>query len=339
MGLFDSGGEGIQAAVDASGSNTPQASPGGIWAGPTNTGYTNAPGYRGSLATGPSSLTPNTTYSFMTFPGGVNVNVANVTFYGCLFPTTDPDQANCNMVTGGNATFNYCTFKPATVSSPRPGGGVNFSDSYQYAIDQNPGAGQLIMTNCDCWGFGEAIQISDPSGSSATQPMTLSGNWIHDASDQGTGSGQYHVDGFLCNNGGISHLTVNHNTIVGPYDTNALALQSSDGTTLYTNITVTNNYFSGYGFMVNIGGHTHSTGLVVTGNVWADDYEPGFGPLYGTDAWDTAGLGNTWSNNKYWAKLGTWMSRQNDGLFWWPDDVNPASPSSIIGHAVDYTNH
>ena len=164
----------------------PATVPGFPWPDQYNTGYQNAPGYPGSLTTWPGgSLTANTTYNFYKFPGGApNVTVANVTFYGCWMPSTDPGNANCNLNSGGSASYIYCTFTPSTVSAPRPTGGVNYSDSYQYAVDQNPGAGQLTVKFCDMWGFGEAIQISDPSGSSITQPMLLTDNYLHDPSDQ-----------------------------------------------------------------------------------------------------------------------------------------------------------
>jgi hypothetical protein len=310
-----------------------------LWAGPTNTGYLNAPGYPGSLTTWPGgSLTPGNTYSFYLDDGGLNVNADGVTFYGCAFRATAPGFANVNL-NANTPVFSWCTMEPQAVSSPRPGGGVNFADSYQYGIDQNPGFTGFTVSHCDIWGFGEGMQISDPSGSSQGSPVNVSDSWIHDASDQGTGPiGPYHVDGILCNNGPVPYMTFHHNTISGPYDTNALALQTTGGGssgTPYDHITITDNYFSGYGFMVNSGGDTNSTHVTFQGNVWADDYEPGFGPLYGASMYTLANNG-AWSGNKYWAKQGTWMNKGNDGLYWWPGDGNPANSSSIIGHASDY---
>lgn len=311
------------------------------WAGPTNTGFTNAYGYTGSLTTwSGGSLSADTTYSFYEFPGNSpSVNADNVTFYGCDFRLTYPGQANVN-ITANGAKFSYCTFRPQTVNTPRSTGGVDFADSYQYGIDQNPGSAGFTVSHCDIWGFGNGMQISDPSGSSQSSPVIVADSWIHDASDQGTGPiGPYHVDGILCNNGPVPYMLFNHNTISGSGDTNALALQTTGGGasgTPYSNITITNNYFSGYGYMVNSGGDTDSTNMTFQGNVWADDFEPGFGPLYGYAMYTLANNG-AWSGNKYWAKLGTWLSTANDGLFWWPTDGNPASPSSVIGHSSDYT--
>ncbi len=310
------------------------------WADGTNTGFENAPGYTGSLTTwGGGSLTAGQTYQFYLFDGGLDIDADNVTFYGCDFRLTSPGDANANLTTVSNVTFSYCTFRPQAVNTPRSNGGVNFDDSYQYGIDQNPGCTGFTVSHCDFWGYGEGMQISDPAGSSQALPVNVSDSWFHDASDQGTGPiGPYHVDGILCNNGPGPYMTFHHNTISGPYDTNALAMQTTGGGssgTPYNHMTVTNNYFSGYGYMVNTGGDTNSTYVTFQNNVWADDYEPGFGPLYGNAMYTLANNG-LWSGNTYWAKLGTWMNLGNNGLYWWPTDENPANSSSIIGHATDY---
>jgi hypothetical protein len=254
---------------------------------------------------------------------------------GCRFATNNVLGADVQ-VDANNITFSYDTFEPSAVTAPP----VPYGSGYQYGINQG-GPFRMTIEASNFWGFGEAIQLSDPNGSSGSSPLVIKDSYIHDPSAQGAnGPNQYHVDGILSNNGGASYMTITHNTITANADTNALALQTSgggSGGTPYSHITVTNNYFSGFGYMINTGGDTNSTDMIFTGNVWGTDFEPGWGPLYGNAMYTNPGLGGIWRNNTIHVARGTtWMATRNDGLYWWPTDTNPSSPSQIIGHKSDY---
>jgi hypothetical protein len=303
----------------------------------TNTGYENAPGYPGSLKDCNSVvIRSNTTYQFCDFSHGLTVGSAgyhptNVTFIGCRFASNLVNDANVADY-GARIVFSYDTFEPSTVpSGPGPTSPATAAIAnglgYQYGIDQRY-AGALTVDHADFWGFEEAIQIAD---SSMAAPVVVSNSWIHNPRSPGSSD---HTDGILENYGGLSYMVFDHNSIVGDGNTNALALQGAAG---YSHITISNNYFSGYGYMVNSGADTKSSDMVFTGNVWGTDIEPIFGPLYGNAMYVTPGLGSVWSGNRIYVKPGTtWMAEGNNGLFWWPGDGNPSSPRQIVGHRSDY---
>lgn len=310
----------------------------GAFPGPANTGYENAPGYPGQLTNCDNlAVKSNTTYSFCDFPNGLNVgsadnHLANITFVGCRFASDNTEDANVADY-GVNIHFSYSTFEPSTVSagteptdvSATP---ISASRSYQYGIDLRSDGG-LTIDHSDFWGFSDAVQFAN---SSQAYPLVISNSWIHNPSFDATGAA--HVDGILDSYGGASYMTFDHNTIVGGGNTQALALQ---GNVAYDHVTITNNYFSGYGYTLDFGGHTASTNMVFTGNVWGTDIEPAYGPVYASTSFTTSGLGNVWQGNKLQVVPGTsWMSAANNGLYWWPDDGNPNSSSQIVGHTGDY---
>jgi hypothetical protein len=306
------------------------------FAGASNTGYTHAPGYTGSLRDcGSITIQSNTTYSSCDFPDGLTIgsassHPANVTFTGDRFGSNAVVSANV-FDYGSNVTFNYDTFEPNTVApsteltSPTATA-IGYTQGYQYGIDQVYD-GALTVDYSDIWGFGNAIQIGY---SSQSEPVNVSNTWIHNPRNPG---GVDHTDGILENYGHLSYMVFNHDTIVGNGNTNALALQGPD----YSHITITNNYFAGYGYMVNSGGNSASTDMTFSGNVWGTDIEPTWGPLYGSAMYTTPGLGGVWRDNKIDVVPGTtWMASGNNGLYWWPTDGNPASRRQIVGHATDY---
>jgi hypothetical protein len=327
------------ASSPAKGTATVKTSPLSSFPGPTNTGLRNAPGYPGSL-TDCSSLIikSNTTYRFCDFPdelfiGSATKLVENVTFVGCRFASHKVDDANVADY-GQNITFSYSTFEPNTVpinSEPisphaKP---ISAADSYQYGIDLRYG-GTLTIDRSDFWGFSNAVQFTD---SSQASPITITNSWIHNPSLDLTGAA--HVDAILDSNGGASYMKFNHNTIVGDGNTQAIALQGD--TEGYKHVTVTDNYFSGYGYTVCIGTHALSTDITFTGNVLGTDLESTYGPIYSSENFTTGGLGNVWRDNTYYVAPGTsWLASANNRLYWWPEDANPGNPQQIIGHATDY---
>jgi hypothetical protein len=273
------------------------------------------------------------TYKYCNFTTGLNIDKPNTTFIGCLFRSNSVLNANVD-VNANNITFRYDTFEPSAVSAPP----VRFGKGYQYGINQD-GPYQMTIDASDFWGFGEAVQLRDPNGSSKLRPVLIKNSYLHDPSAPGS---QYHVDGILSNDGGPSYITITHNTIMADADTNALALQTAGGGshgTPYAHITVTHNYFSGFGYMVNTGGNTNSRYVKFIGNVWGTNFKPWWGPLYGGAMYNNPTLGGVWRDNKIHIASGTtWMARRNNGLYWWPGDSNPPNRYEIVGHKADYHN-
>ena len=232
-----------------------------------------------------------------------------------------------------NIHFSYSTFEPSTVAAgtepTSPGATpISASRSYEYGIDLRSDGG-LTIDHSDFWGFADAVQFAN---SSQAYPLIISNSWIHNPSFDSTGAD--HVDGILDSYSGASYMTFNHNTIVGNGNTQALALQGDAG---YQHVTITNNYFSGYGYTLDFGADSTGTNIVFTGNVWGTDIEPGYGPVYDSKNFTMPGLDNVWQGNKLQVVPGTsWMSAANNGLYWWPGDTNPANHSQIVGHTSEY---
>jgi hypothetical protein len=339
--LFTSG---CTAASTLNGSSTPRPSSGAhrtlaAFPDATNTGYEHAPGYPGKLTDCDAvHIKSNTTYRFCNFSAGADVGNAtdhpvNVRFIGCRFASNNVNDANVADY-GSNITFSYSTFEPSTVpasSEPTNPNAVPISaaNSYEYGIDLRDN-GALTIDHSDFWGFSDAVQFGY---SSAASPVIISNSWIHNPSLDPTGAA--HVDGILNSYGGISYMTFEHNTITGNGNTQALALQ---GSVKYDHVTITNNYFSGFGYTVCVGGHTLSTNVVFTGNVWGTDIKPAYGPLYSSAMFTTPDLGNDWHGNRIHVITGTsWMATTNNGLYWWPGDGDPASSQQVVGHRSDYS--
>jgi hypothetical protein len=309
-------------------SSTGVGSPAGV-AGASNTGYNHAPGYSGSLSDCSGvTIQSNTTYSGCSFPDGVSVGtsgspVSNVTFTGDDFIGNEPQSALV-LLFGSNITFSYDTFQPDVSAPP-----ATSSANYEYGLEADGAyythVGQLEVDHSNFWGFGNAIDVT---GSTQSAPQVYADNYIHDA-DTLSAQG-YHVDGIGDLNSGDtdSYVTITGNTIVSAGNTNGIAYQYGP----YSHFTITNNYFSGFGYTVHIG-TSGPTDSVFENNVWGTDFEPDWGPIYG---WDNST--NTWSGNKIEVVPGTtWMASGNNGLYWWPTDGNPSSPSQIVGHTTDYS--
>lgn len=311
----------------------------------TNTGYTNAPGYPGSLTSGSGvTIQSNQTYSFIDFSGGKDIGlpsnqVSNVTFIGCRFWGYAPNEALV-LVFGDNISFDYCTFAPDTGAPTYKA----FSQTYQYAIIYDGGTynttiGRLTVDHCDFWGFGNALQVN---GSTLAKPHVIQNSWFHHAGDWS--NGVYHHDGILNTVGGANyrHVVINHNTFVSLGNTNAIALQR-DGGSYYDNITVTNNYLSGFGYTIQIGGDASgNANITFTDNVFGTDVAPIFGPLY---AWSD-GSGSLWRRNT-WRHVPGGVTSGNgspnsanpawDGTYWWPEAGSGTGGFRGGGYATDYT--
>lgn len=309
----------------------------GYWPDASNTGYINAPEYTGSLTEGPKAITTGSTYSNMSFNGcyvGLpDASVDNVTFVGCLFWGVKPGLplVQCS---GNNIIFEHCSFMPTMGG---PSSYVTYDQSYQYAVlydGGEPGTkpGRLKMNWCDVWGYGNGLQID---GSTRAAPHSVTNCWFHHAADTaaapGGGTGIYHEDAILCTVGGANetYLLISSNSLASVGSTNAIALQR-DGGNYYNHITATNNYLSGFGYTVQIGGNgSGNSHITFTGNVWSTEIAAQFGPLYGWGETD-----NIWRENKWQVFPGDPANPVNlttaaSGEYWWPTDNDT--------HSTDYS--
>ena len=285
----------------------------------SNTGYKVAPGYPGTLSTCSLPIKSNTTYKFCNFPSGLGVGaansrVSNVTFIGCRFASNAKTDANV-AIYGNNITFDYSSFEPSAVSKAP----VAYAQGYQYGIDVR-GAGKITIDHSDFWGWGNGIQFGQ---STQAQPLVIRNTWFHDA--RSDGGGVDHTDAILSNEGGPSYMVFDHNTIASVGNTQGLALQTESRG--YDHVTITNNYFSGFGYTVAIGETIPSTNITFTGNVFGTDFKPVWGPLYSSTNWSSSG--NHWRNNKWRVVAGSYYTpTSDDGKYFLPN----GSKSS-----VDYT--
>ncbi|MGH9119355.1 MAG: right-handed parallel beta-helix repeat-containing protein [Acidimicrobiales bacterium] len=281
------------------------------WPNATDTGYANAPGYPGRLTECEGPIESGKTYRFCNFDDGVSVGttslgrVNDVTFYGCRFASNAVGDANV-VVRGDNILFDYSTFEPSADDSPP----VAYEQGYQYGIDQRE-AGRVTVDHSDFWGWGNAIQINF---SSEAQPFVVRNSWFHDARDDG---GIDHTDAILSNEGGPTHMVFDQNYIASVGNTQGLALQASERP--YENVTITNNYFSGFGYSVAIGEELGGSNITFVGNTFGTDIPPDWGPLYTGAAW-VGETGNVWRDNRWRVAPGSdHQPSSDDGRYWWPD--------------------
>ena len=239
--------------------------------------------------------------------GSASSHLSNVTFHGCRFHGV---QVNAGLVVlfGNNITFDYSSFEPGVAAPPVP-----FNSSYQYGIaangSYNSTVGKMTVTHSDFWGFGNAI---DTQGSTQANPQVFRDNYIHDASNDN--NGEYHTDGIGDESGSGfgSYVTIDHNTIVSPGNTNGIAFQAGQ----YDHFTITNNLISGWGYAVAL--WAPAPGTTFTGNTWSTQLKPVWGPLYPQSFWTS--LGSNWHNNKWLVPPGAaYGNAADNGKFWTPD--------------------
>lgn len=307
-------------------------------------GYAAAPGYTGSLTPYSGSFTSGSTYNHLDF-ADINAQgmtgLSNITFNGCRFQSNSQQDTNTKLNTCSNITWNYCSFTPLVSSgytSP-PGAawpsasagqqqtnqisGVNSlpcANAYQFGLRFNSG-GPYTVDRCDIWGFGNAIDFQ-----STTSQINIIDCWIHDGAFAGSPC-SYHTDGpgYLDNGTGPNNVLISHCTIASIGNTNALAFQAATGG--YNNITIQNNYLSGFNVNSDIFHFLDSeTNIHFTGNVFGTDLPWSNSPLYADKTAAFSGSTNTWANNTLNVVAGTssvgsgftWTSGQN-GYFFWPN--------------------
>ncbi|MFF5209144.1 hypothetical protein [Streptosporangium sp. NPDC000396] len=274
----------------------------------------------------------NSVISFKRFRGlKIYIYGDNLTFVGCLFEGTNPDDNLVQIYSDTNIKFLYSTFKPSsysrppgndgTVSSARSKPGTPFNKSWQYATTMKEAV--AVMDHNDIWGnAGMQIVTGFPG-----RPSTWTNNYIHDMAD--TARDVYHHDGIgPQSEGNGGPMTVHHNTLASLGNTNALALQ---GNGVYNNIKFTNNYVSGWGYAVSIGVTNNARNITVTDNIFSAELEQLYGFLYG-NFWGGKARGSTWRRNLIQARPGDdnrAYSTADHGKYLWPTGSKT--------YATDYT--
>jgi hypothetical protein len=212
---------------------------------------------------------------------------------------------------------------------------VPVDKGYQFAIWFDPGSSGAV-DHCDMWGWGNAIAW----GSTTTAgPYVIANNWIHDACWGSTSDGSFHTDGpgFEAgnNNPPPKNITIRGNTIASVGNTNGIAFQPRVNP-VYSNITIDENYLSGFGATLALDGGqaTYGINLIVTNNIFSTDIASGYslyGFAAGANLWRKSVCPtNLWRNNKFKVYPGTapisrdasWVMQwnySNDGNYLWPD--------------------
>jgi hypothetical protein len=299
---------------------------------PANAGGTGLSAYPGSLTDWQSGMNANT-YMGITFPdnsvisykhfvGKVGIFGKNLTFVGCLFEGTEPNDNLVQVYTPDKVKFLYTTFKPVsyatppgndgTVSSSHTSPGTPFNQSWQLATTMAESV--VTMDHDDIWGNAGMEMVTGLPG----QPSTWTNNYIHDAAD--TANNVYHHDGIgPQSEGNGGPMVVDHNTIATLGNTNGLALQGSG---IYDHISVTNNYISGWGYALAFGTQNNATNITVTGNIFSTELNQLYGFLYG-GIWGGTSHGSTWRNNQVQVRTGDGnksYGTSDSGKYYWPTD-------------------
>lgn len=314
-------------------------------------GFAAAPSYTGSLTPHSGSLVSGTSgahqvYTGLDFNAGTSGTAVSsktfIDFVGCRFQSNSLANFNVELTGSSNITFTYCTFGPlASFATAPPGGAwpsagappatpttsfitgtncLNGSDGYQFGCNILSG-GPVTWQSCDFWGFGQ----NGPGFFSTTAQMICNNCWIHDACNASPQS--FHTDGLGYQNGGVgpTNVTITNCTIASIGNTNGIAWQSATGG--YSNIVMSGNYLSGYGYQTALSTTGNMTNTTFTNNTFGTDIPWIFGPLYNNYTTMFSGNGNVWSGNKIHVVAGTspWSGSDlaftsgDNGKFIWPD--------------------
>lgn len=127
-------------------------------------------------------------------------------------------------------------------------------------------------------------------------------NYVHDLVPFINHSGYYqHTDAVISDGGDTGGLRIEHNTLLNPIDAThgaSAAIGLFPNTGLITDVTVKNNWIAGGAYAL-YGGGPGAARVVVSGNVFSDEYWPECG-FYGAIAhWNATGSGNVWSDNAF----------------------------------------
>jgi hypothetical protein len=127
-------------------------------------------------------------------------------------------------------------------------------------------------------------------------------NYVHDLVPFITKNGNYeHTDTVISEGGDTAGLRIEHNTLLNPVKvdqgaSSAIGLYADSGPV--TDATISDNWLAGGAYTL-YGGGADAARIVVTGNVFSDEFWPNCG-YYGPAAyWNAGGSGNVWSGNVY----------------------------------------
>lgn len=282
--------------------------------GPEAAGYTLTAWTGGSSFTTPGQVIEGKRLS------NTAVLADNVTFRGCEFKCTAVADFVVRIDGANNTVFEDCRWRPANTDTPP----VSMAQSYQQGIKMFSGEG-LTVRRCEFWGFGNAIEF-EPINSTETNPIVVEETWMHDAAAYGyVGSDEYHHDGILSSYA-AGWVQVRRCKIASLGNTNALAFQTIGGK--WHDLIIEDNYFSGFGWTINLGDDFGSQNVVFTGN----DYSTEFNADWGTMANPTPTGVFVWHDNRWRVPEGAqWGNPAWDGQFWWPNDKKNG------GHATEYS--
>lgn len=322
-------------------------------------GHTAAPGYPGSLTpmsiNGPfvnGTAGNPTVYSFKDFDGGtgglyLDGSRQYIKFVGCRFQSNSLNSSNISTAGAIGITWDFCTISPrvALVAAPPspawPASGagqgsattapptlyqIPYIKGYQYGLNlSTAGAGgPYTITNCDIWGFQNAITFYGTA-----QPIIVDNCWIHDCPDQGTADGDpqsAHQDGPGYLNAGVgpTNLQITHCTIAAIANGNGLAFQG--GSPSANGMTIDRCFIAGWAVPIFLGGVINTK---FTNNILGSDLPYRFVIVHSDYTTAFRANGNMWSGNKFRKLAGTvpypgavpqWTSGQ-DGYFIWPDGL------------------
>lgn len=145
---------------------------------------------------------------------------------------------------------------------------------------------------CDVSVFGNALSVGQGD---------LHDNYVHDIVPFINQSGQYqHTDAVISDGGGAGQLTVRHNTLLNPTPVDKGASASVGlfaDTAPVSHALVEDNWLAGGAYAL-YGGGADATYIRVTGNVFSSQYHPNCGAYGPVAAWNAAGAGNLWRDNR-----------------------------------------
>jgi hypothetical protein len=215
--------------------------------------------------------------------GSLDIYADNVTVTNCTITSSNWWAVNLRPGhTGLKVT--HCQISDSPGKGPDNGGS-------NYAVS-NMGDGSIEVGWNDISGFGNVLSMGHGS---------IHDNYVHDLSTFVTESGEWqHTDGVISNGADNGGLVIKHNTVLNQTPINkgataAVGLYADDGPV--RNTTVQGNWLAG-GAYVLYGGSKGATNVKILDNVFSTQFHPK-GGIYGfATAWDQAGSGNEWSNNR-----------------------------------------
>ncbi|MDX6331676.1 MAG: hypothetical protein QOI83_4059, partial [Streptomycetaceae bacterium] len=177
-----------------------------------------------------------------------------------------------------------------TVITAVPGKGPD-NGGEDYAVS-NMGGSSIEVGWCDVSVYGDALSMGQGN---------LHDNYVHDIRPFRNLGGEWqHTNAVISNGGNRGHLIIRHNTLLNPTGVSqgasaSIGLFSDTG--VVKNVTVDHNWLAGGAYAL-YGGGTGATGIQVTRNVFSKQYHSASGGYGVVAAWNAAGTGNVWRDNR-----------------------------------------